>query len=310
MRIVARFQKFSLFAGQYINVNKTLGRWRELKDSDYDILIVGSDIVWLQRRGFIRRTKFLDFANNKNVIKMSYAASFGKNYIPSQNVKAIKKCLADFKAISVREKASVDLLENIGIRGVSHVCDSTLLLEKEDWEKIESVPYFGEAEKDKSIMDNFCFAYLLGRDKKQRDRIEQLCKQAGLYLVTIPYINGYEGDGGDRFGDIQVRACSPQEWIWLIHHAQYVFTDSFHGLIFSTIFQRKYLVVKRVSSIDLNMRLEDYLSYLGETDKYVEIEDIQQLSELEWNYEKICKIIDPFVKSSKKYISDAINGLA
>ncbi len=305
-KLESRFQNFFLFAQEYININNTVKSWGQLKNSDSDIIVVGSDVVWFQWRGFIQRTKFLDFVSNPNTVKISYAASFGKNHIPPENVKLLKECLADFKAISVRERQSVRLLNQIGIQNVVHTCDPTLLLRKEDWENIEQKPALFKQNAENEKNGSFCFAYLLGNDEKQRQKIGQLCKQANLYLVTIPYISGYMDDESDCFGNILVEDCSPQEWLWLIHHAQYVVTDSFHGLVFSSIFSTNFIAVKRQDALNLNMRLMDYLDTLGESNKYVDLDKVIRFDDFSWDGEKIQQNLERFRKKSERFLSALI----
>ena len=62
---------------KYINVSHANYTYKELKTSDYDYYIVGSDIVWIQSKGFINKAKFIAFnPNKKDAKKIAYAASF------------------------------------------------------------------------------------------------------------------------------------------------------------------------------------------------------------------------------------------
>lgn len=302
-----RFSRFEQFAKTHIYINSNITNWVQLEASDYDVFIVGSDIVWFQWPGFIRRIKFLDFKNINNPIKIAYAASFGKNYIPPENIKSIKRCLADFSLVSVREKGAVELLASIGVPAAVHVCDPTLFLSREEWEKIEQKPTLDSIGSDKTIAEAYCFVYLLGNDKAQRDRICDICKREQLQVVTIPYIKGYETDEDGSYGDLGVKNCAPQEWIWLIHHARYVITDSFHGLVFSTIFSTKFITVKRGESLDMNIRLTDYLSCIGEEDKYVDVNRVENLSYFTWNFDKIEERVFTFRANSEEYLRKVID---
>ena len=110
---------------------------QDLLQSDYDALIVGSDVVWSQYPLWISRTKFLDFSSQKPFKRISYAASFGNDYIPKENIKHIRKYLSKFDAISVREHSSVAMLSSVGVNNAAYCLDPTLLLTAEQWEKIE-----------------------------------------------------------------------------------------------------------------------------------------------------------------------------
>lgn len=297
-RVENRYQKFYDFAMKYIVSSPDTTSWEQLIDSDYDVFIVGSDVVWLQYRAVIDRMKFLDFHNKMNARKIAYAASFGRDYIPKENSSGIRKCLKDFRAISVREKSSVDLLKSISVENVVHVCDPTLLLDKKDWSHLESACEFNA--------DKYVFAYMLGDDEEQKRNILEFCRRENLILVTIPFVSGYYNDNDKDFGDIQIINCSPQEWIWLIHHAEYVITDSFHGLVFSTIFEKKFITVSRKLDVNLNNRICDYLKILEEEDKFCVLTDIENIGDKTWDYEKINAKIEELKVFSKQFLDNAI----
>lgn len=269
----------------------------EITSIEYDCIIVGSDIVWVQDYGVVNRLKFLDFKTNK---KLSYAASFGSNFIPKENVNFIKKCLLDFSAISVRESNSVQLLSDIGINNAEYVCDPTLLLNKSEWNSLEKKPVVDTS-------DEYIFAYLLGKDFETRKKIKQIACDMGLKIVTVPHSNGVYSNCDDGFADVNVNECSPENWIYLIHNAKYVFTDSFHGTVFSTIFEKKFIVVKRKNEININNRMTDYLANIGQNDKFVDITKNNDFDKMSWNYDEINKKLETIIGNSKKYLERALD---
>ncbi len=297
--VVKRLKRFNEFIRKYISVSNKEYSFIDLSESLFDFYVVGSDIVWCQERGVVYKTKFLGFApKNPNAKKIAYAASFGENIIPKENVKSIKRFLSDFKMISVRESKSVKLLDDIGVSGAKHVCDPALLLTAEDWDVVsEDVENIEKYEKKK-----YALIYILGNDKKD-SAIKELCEKNGIEPVFIPFGNTYSKT---ILRDYGIDNCSPQEWVWLIKHATYVFTDSFHGLVFSTIYQKPFFVVKRDGERDLNIRMTDYLDTIGEQDKLIDIEEISLLNTFKWDYEKIGKRMEPFIKASKEYIKEAL----
>ncbi len=268
----------------------------EITSSEYDCIIVGSDIVWVQDYGVVNRLKFLDFKTNK---KISYAASFGSNFIPKENINFIKKCLLDFSAISVRESNSVQLLNDIGINNVEYVCDPTLLLNKTEWSNFEKKPAI-------DINNEYIFVYLLGKDFETREKIKKIARDMDVKIVTIPHSNGVYSNCDDGFADININDCSPENWLYLIHNAKYVFTDSFHGTVFSTIFEKKFIVVKRKNEININNRMTDYVANIGQNDKFVDITKNDNLSKLNWNYNEINEKLEKIIDNSKKYLEKAL----
>lgn len=293
-----RIEKFDDFLEKNPEFSVRVINYDELINSDYDTFIVGSDVVWAQVSNRVNRIKFLDFRTQKEFKRISYAASFSRNYFPKENRKYAKRCLEKFDAISVRERFSVSLLEEIGIKA-ELVCDPTLLLSREEWEKIAVAP---------NIREKYVFVYLLGRNKECRERIVGLAKELNLKIVTVPYADGV-CDGEDDFGDYKLSDCGPEEWIGLIENAEYVLTDSFHGLMFSTIFEKRFLVIKKEEvgkSADEHppARMIDFLETIGEMDKYIPVPDAEGLNKIAWDYKEINKRVDAFRKQSIEYLEN------
>lgn len=296
-----RLSRFRQFASESIPMAPLDMDWDKLRTSDYDRFIVGSDIVWAQNRYWINRIRFLDFENLKKAKKYSYAASFGSDWIPEKNIDFIKRYLASFQGISVREKTSVEMLDRIGVHGAVHTVDSTLLLDREHWEA------FGCAPRDFSL-NHYAFVFLLGKEIDQRDAIRDFCKKNDLKIVFVPFADKIYDEADMVFGDIQVMDCSPREWVWLVRHAEYVITDSFHGAVFSTIFEKKFFVVARQYEIqEWNNRLIDFLDTIGQSDKYIDFTNAR-LDDFIWEHQEINSILKKKIDFSKKFLDAAIRG--
>lgn len=203
--------------------------------------------------------------------------------------------LDDFDFISVREKNSLELLKKIGITNAVHTVDPTLLLKKEDWRKIEK----------KVVIDKkYIFVYLLGKDIDARRKISEFALKNNLLIVNIPNANEVYDKVDDVFGDIKLNDCSPEEWIYLIDNAEYIITDSFHGTVFSTIFEKKFLVFKRNTKVDINNRMTDYLSNISQSDKFVD--NFENVDRMEWDYTTINNNLSNLIIFSKEYLDKAI----
>lgn len=293
-----RRKAFVDFSMKNIPQCKGILKYEHFENLDYDMYIVGSDVVWMQFRYSINRIKFLDIPAPQTSRRISYAASFGRDWIPEENKDAIHSCLKRFESISVREKSSVELLRSIGIKECTHVLDPTLLLGKEEWEKMEVEPQGIQNER-------YAFVYLLGEDRCQYREAERLCHKEGIKTVVIPYASGERVKWGHLTGDIQIWECSPQNWLWLVHHAEYVVTDSFHGLAFSTIFQRRFVAVERKKS-DLGNRLTDFLCTIGQENKFVQIDELASWDDLDWDYEEIDRRIETERRHSAEYLQKSL----
>ena len=294
-----RQELFNDFCISHMNLVKEPLSLEDLKNQDFDLVIVGSDVVWYQWEYGIRPIKLLDFNMTHTFKKVSYAASFGNNRIPLENIDEIKRCLNDFNAISVREKSSLDLLNQLGITNAQHVLDPTLLLNKERWYSIE--------QPIKELEDKcYIFAYILNNSQDDRYNITRIAKSLNLPIVTIPFASGRLNIYDKTFGDYRIINCSLQEWIWLIHNAEYIITDSFHGVAFSSNFQKKFIVTRRKEKFDMNARLFDFLNIINESDKYVNLSEIKTFKDLTWDYSAISTIIEKKCQESKKFIENAL----
>lgn len=101
--------------------------------------------------------------------------------------------------------------------------------------------------------------------------------------------------------------CGPKEWLYLIHHAKYIFTDSFHGTVFSLIYNKQFMTInKRVKGAPLvEGRMSDLLENVGLADRLVDnmsaTASIKHVID-EVNYGEVNKIIEKWVDESRKYL--------
>lgn len=296
-----RLAQFQHFRDMCIPMrNKSISA-RELQNTDYDTFVVGSDVVWQQYPGSVNRTKFLDFSAKKTFRRIAYAPSFANDYMPWWNMGYIRKYLKAFEAVSVREHSSVEKLEKYGITGVQYCVDPTLLLTTQEWETLEQRPD-GLAEDGR-----YLFAYILGRDPATRDQLTELTRRKGLELVTVPHAGGIYVPSDVTLPGVKIDACSIENWLWLIHHAELVVTDSFHGTVFSTIFQKQFVVLKReMEDIDINNRMTDYLHQIGQEDKALPADRLEEADSLVWDYDQIGEAISIRRQNSIQFLKNAL----
>lgn len=215
--------KVCVFVNQRFNKTEQIESSSQMmkicKSQGLDAVIVGSDQVWrysyAMRFGF---NYFLDFVPN-DIVKLSYAASFGISewQYNHKQTKRIRELLSKFSGISVREKEAVHLLQkNIGIKSVQLI-DPTFLLTTEDYDKIASPAL---------ITDKYIFVYWLGDKSHIMLEIEQL--KAKGNIVKEVYLRDCE---------VQI---SVEDWLSYIKYANLVITDSFHGCVFSIIYERQF----------------------------------------------------------------------
>lgn len=239
------------FLDRYIKHTQPIFSKRELekvfKKGNYDAIIAGSDQIW--RKQYVERygleTWFLDFVpssfKGKTVV---YGASFGvdEQEYTLEEQEYLRPLFNRLDAVSVRESSGLDLLKAYGWNKplAIVVLDPTLLLQKGDYDALI------DAADTKPLEDGSMFCYILDRSKDKLNRIEKIAKERNLKPIirTIsdePFL-------------------SVEQWLRNIRDAEYVMTDSYHGLLFSIIFEKEYYLFENVSRG--NARFEEIMSIL------------------------------------------------
>lgn len=213
----------------------------------YNAVVTGSDQVWHNWNSIPNELSYyyLEFIDQNK--RIAYAPSFGFTEFPEKDIEIHKRGLLGMKSLSCREKEGCDLIKSLTGRNALKVLDPTLLLRKEEWEDVEEKPKF-------NVPEQYLLQYMLGSVSNDfHEEIQEISKRRNLSIININ-----DKNNGERYG------ISPAEFIWLIHHADTVCTDSFHGTVFSIIFERNLQVFERISPALGNMfgRLRDLLTPL------------------------------------------------
>lgn len=217
---------------------------------DFDSVICGSDQIWAPNvYDDVYMLSFVDDLTNK----ISYAPSIGLNDIPKELISDYKKYIGRFNYISVREEAGVKLLKDKCDIDAKQVLDPTLLLERCDWENV--------IRNESSIEDRYIFVYFLGEKKWTREWMINFAKSKGLKLVMLS-----QSKEDNNLVDIYYNSLGPRKFIKMILDAEYILTDSFHGMIFSIIFEKEFFILNRFNSNEIlcqNSRIESLTNLLG-----------------------------------------------
>lgn len=208
-----------------------------------DAFITGSDQVW--NLTWYVPAYFLDFVPSEKT-KISYAASIGMKSLDDEQKQIFKNSLKDYQAVSVREEASTEMLKEISPHTPQYVLDPTLLLSAQEWDEISA---------ERVIEEKYVFCYFLGDDRRERKIAEKYARKRGLKIVTFPHIANKVVRSDFHFGDIRMFDATPEQFISLIKHAEYVFTDSFHATVFSNIYHKEYFVFERAGRKGMGSRI-------------------------------------------------------
>lgn len=268
----------------------------------YDIAIIGSDQVW--RAKYVKvLSYFLNFAKNIDIKRISYAASFGRDSLEEYGLRLIKKSakpIGTFKAISVREYSGVRLCkDHWGLMAEQHV-DPTLLLLKSEYVELvrKSMPSL-EASKGN------LFTYILDRDSVNSRIVSNITDSMGLcsFEVMPPQCASRK----DFIENIDNYILPPvEQWLKSFMDAKFIVTDSFHGCVFSIIFNKPFIAIgnkKRGLA-----RFDSLLKLFGLEDRLVFSKDdiTDELLHKKIDWAKINKITGKERARSKKFLMDSL----
>lgn len=189
----------------------------------FDTIIAGSDQIWRPRYNSYLTDMFFQFATPLPIKKIVYGASFGADHweYDLQTTECCRDLVQQINAVSVREKSGVELCRQYFGIEAQWVLDPTLLLDAEDYERL--CAHIPRAEQ------SFIAAYLLDVDEKLTDRVKVIARELELPL---------------RFSSVgETKTLSVEEWLAMFRDATYVITDSFHGTVFSIIFNKPFISV-------------------------------------------------------------------
>ena len=268
---------------------------------NYDCFVLGSDQVWnpMNLGGDFYTMTFIP----DDKVKITYAPSFGVAEIPDNQKARTKHYLQRIDYISVRESDGVRIIKELTGRDVQQVVDPTILVDRAVWD---------EKKGNRLLEENYIFCYFISVNPAYRTFAQRLAKKTGLKLVVIPHVDEFvKADQG--FGDIVPEGIGPLEFVNLISNASYVCTDSFHGSVFSTLYERPFFTFSRYSgdgADSTNSRLYSYLKMIGmENRMYKAGHDITETDLVAPDFSVAKANLETMRKESAKYLFDALDSV-
>lgn len=263
-------------------------------NQSYDQFIFGSDQIWNYWDVTYNPFYLGDFTTKK---KISYAPSLGVDYIPKSDTSELIRLLNSFMFLSTREPSGAKIIDNLVHRKCETVVDPTLLLPEKKWRKIIGV------KRIKPVV----LAYFLSTNSWYMDYVKKFSKKYGLKLCIF-HNHPFSLSFADEF-----IAAGPIEFMKEIDSASIVFTDSFHGSIFSTIFRTPFVTFKRfhdkTQDGGQNKRIENLFSMLGVPERFISQSDLHLIENLPTlDFDKMKINISPFIEQSKSYLQKALQG--
>ena len=278
-------KKLTNFIDKNLNLENPVSN---LDESDIDIFLAGSDQIWNLELLSNDITYLLGFVKGKR--KVSYAASFKVSDIDEFAIMAYKKYLPQFSAVSVREtNLQKYLQENIGVTSEC-VLDPTLLVDNKFWEKI--------CKKNNLINKKYLLLYYVNLPDSLVCKAFKYAKDKELEVVSLNKLRG-------QIGYRDFSNASIEEFLSLISNAEVVFTTSFHGMVFSIIFEKEFYFEVPPNSYNNNARLLDLAQKLGLEERNVALNNTEHC--IQWEEVKIK--LKQNRKISEEFLYSALEGV-
>ena len=304
LELVNRYKFISFYTQQFIDryIHNNTTKLSNLMS--IDAIVVGSDQVW---RGSFTNASivdyFLSFLDERSKIKrIAYAASFGTDEweINEENTIKCAQLIKKFDLVTVREDSGIILCNKFLNTQAHHVLDPTMLLEVSDYINLLK-------EENEPINNGNLFVYVLDGSTYKTSFINMVAE----YYSLIPF---YKKPDDTHFYDIEFpfnyRECSMYptvtSWLRCFMDAKFIITDSFHGCVFSIIFNKPFYVIgnsergmARFTSLLKLFELEDRMIDVHQ------IDSIQPSTDIDWD--KVNRIRKSWKEKSLCLLIGALN---
>jgi hypothetical protein len=283
--------------GRFINQNIKLTKQKYITAQDLkkdppaaDVYVTGSDQVWnSQYNKGIDKGFFLEFAPDK-CKKIAFVSSFGKGELSPEESGETKRLIHRYNAISVREDTALEILEGLEYSNAVCLIDPTLQIEREHWFELAA---------KRLVKEKYLLLMLLyNEDNGAAEYAQKIAQQRGLKVVKISW--EYKKPSGV---DLLMTHRSPQEFLSLFQHAEFVVTNSFHGLAFCLNMNKQFIVVPRN---EFNTRIESLLRLVHLEDRMIsEVSQLTVVNKL-IKYDTVNSILDDERQRAKLFLSEAL----
>lgn len=268
--------------------------WKKVKFSEInkitkdDIVITGSDEIWnIHRKACLENPIFFgEGIPTNNLIA----------YAPSCNITTVEEfekqphlvqALTKYHCIGVRDKHTQEVISHLVDQPITVVTDPTLL---------HPVTFYESIEQGKKL-ENYIVVYGDSNfTKEEIEEIKQFAKKENKKLIAP----GLYQEWCDE--NIPV---SPFEFLSLIHHADYVITNSFHACVFSTLYHKNF-----VAYCEKKKKVINFLEEMGLQNRDREQHgSLLEVIEEPIDYEKVNRVVEKKRLDSLEFLRNTIKEL-
>lgn len=283
------YKKFTSFYNNKFNKTKKTYTSADfnnvVEDEKINGFVCGSDTIFcIDEFGFDNGYYANYDCMKKNSI--SYAASFGDSHFDNESYKTLNNRLQNFNAIALRENSMIPYVKSHTNVRVQKVIDPTLLLKPEEYNQIT------EEQQD----EKYILLYARRYNPKMNEFAENLAKQKNLKIIEIS-LRATNASKHRMFYEAGV-----EEFLSLVKNAEFVVTNSYHGMIFSVQFSRPFVIFSREQCDTKIIELLDYL----DLSKHRLIDGSENYPTF-IDYEKVHKKIEEARNESLKYLEEELS---
>lgn len=293
-----RYNLFIPFWKKYF-IEDPCGR-RKRKDflaapTEADAYICGSDQVWARATSpdpCKFSLAFLDFGA-PSLKRIAYAPSFGSAQLEQEQIEALKVPLSRFKAISVREEGSLNLIRACG-REAEWVIDPTMLFDSTFWNKI-AVP--SKPTRPKCFLATYRWKTMCSVKTAAQQVCEKLRCKLEVPCSETPF----------QFPSANI-TVGPEEWISHIRDAKFVLTNSFHCMVFAILFHKPFAVLALSGKNEkMNVRIESLTKRLGLENRIIKTEsEIARVLETSIDWDAVDTRVVAWRNASWQFLKNAL----
>lgn len=251
------------------------------KSHDFEAYIVGSDQVWRPRYSPWLENCFLNFTSGVSVRRIAYAVSFGVDvweYTPEQT-RTCRELARKFDAVSVREDSGIGLCrEYLGVDALKAL-DPTLLLDKDDYDQL--------CRHIAPCSDGYMAVYILDKTPWKLRFIKDIAEAKHLPIRYLGHDLSVEG------------------WLATFRDAAFVMTDSFHGSVFSILYQKDFFSI--VNDARGAARFTSLFAGLGLSERLVPELSHGKIDARPIEWKEVADALNGYRAESRRFLNDSLS---
>lgn len=280
--IIENFDLSQMIYKSYVEMKKKL--------PEYDNLVCGSDQIWnlnlFNDPAFFLR--FEDIHPDTNFI--AYGPSVAED-LSSNQIQKIIENIKHFDYLSLREKRTSEMIGDMLTKEIECVLDPVFLMDSSDWKQVE---------EPLDINSSYILNYGLTSGGGYIEALNYIREKLQYKLVDINVRPFNKFNSEYSFTDL-----SPGNFVWLFRNAEFIYTSSFHGTVFSILFEKQF--VANPSSLR-SLRIDNILDLVGMRERKIEKDNaINSIDLLNTDYKIPLKKLSELKRHSYNYLSESLD---